>query len=113
MLTRLQQAGLWHSRDKREIDIATAWSILSRLGLPSRYGGKSPDGSYQYVIVDPHNGDLLSFGTGATLETSICDATLKAYRLRRAQQSGSDLPLKHSENGSLHTKGEHHEVPNL
>ena len=79
MIKHLQQAGLWNGTGCKDIDIAIAWSVLARLGFPSRYGGKAPDGSYQYMIIEPRTGDPLSFGTGTTLATSICDATLKAY----------------------------------
>mgnify|MGYP001418030644 CR=1 FL=1 len=85
MINRLQQAGLWSKPGHDEIDIVTAWSILSRLGLPSRYGGRTPDGAHQFVIVDPVTGALLTFGTGLTLEISICDATLKAHQLMHSQ----------------------------
>ena len=79
MRARLQQAGLWPNEDNGpEINISSAWKILSRLGLPARFGGKSQDGSYEYFIIDPHTGDLLAVGKGMTLEKAMCAAALNA-----------------------------------
>lgn len=82
MKTRLRQAGLLRSADDVPvIDISVAWSTLSRLGYPARYGGKAQDGSYEYVIVDPRSGTLLATGKGETLEMSMCEAALNATAL--------------------------------
>ena len=79
MRSRLHQAGLWDdSEDEPEINITFAWSILSRLGYPARYGGKAPDGAYEYVSVNPQTGYLISTGKGITLERSICEAAINA-----------------------------------
>ena len=79
MKSRLQKAGLLLTDDDdTEIDISVAWGTLSRLGYPSRYGGKAQDGSYEYVIIDPKTGNFLATGKGATLEKSMCEAALNA-----------------------------------
>lgn len=84
MKTRLKKAGLLSVDDDAEINITHAWSILSLLGLPARYGGKSPDGSYEYIIINPRTGGFLATGKGRTLEGSICEAALNACSQRNA-----------------------------
>ena len=82
MKSRLNQAGLLCSdNDIRDIDISLAWSTLSHLGYPARYGGKAQNGFYEYVIVDPRSGTLLATGQGETLEISMCEAALNATSL--------------------------------
>ena len=82
MKLRLQQAGLLCTADNDSaINISFAWSILSRLGCPARYGGKALDGSYEYIIVNSQTGDCLATGKGATLENSMCEAALNASHL--------------------------------
>lgn len=82
MKSRLKNAGLFCSdNDIPEIDISVAWSTLSHLGYPARYGGKAQNGSYEYVIVDPQSGNLLASGQGETLEKSMCEAALNATSL--------------------------------
>lgn len=82
MKTRLKQAGLLCSDNNlSEIDISLAWSTLSHLGYPARYGGKAQNGFYEYVIVDPRSGTLLATGQGETLEISMCEAALNATSL--------------------------------
>lgn len=82
MKSRLKQAGLLCSdKDIRDIDISLAWSTLSHLGYPARYGGKAQNGFYEYVIVDPRSGTLLATGQGETLEISMCEAALNATSL--------------------------------
>jgi hypothetical protein len=82
MKSRLKQAGLLCSdNDIRDIDISLAWSTLSHLGYPARYGGKAQNGFYEYVIVDPRSGTLLATGQGETLEISMCEAALNATSL--------------------------------
>ena len=79
MKIRLQQAGLLRHEDNvSNINISVAWNVLSRLGCPARYCGRSADGSYEYVIINPKTGDFLASGKGETLEYSICDAALNA-----------------------------------
>ncbi len=79
MMVRLKKAGLLISQsDDPEINISVAWSTLSRLGLPARFGGRAQDGSYEYVVVDPLSGDFVATGRGETLEHSMCEAALNA-----------------------------------
>jgi hypothetical protein len=82
MKSRLRKAGLIELQDDvTGIDISVAWSTLSHLGCPARYGGKAQDGSYEYVILDPRSGALLTTGQGETLELSMCEAALNAAAL--------------------------------
>ena len=82
MKSRLIKAGLLCSdNDIPDIDISLAWSTLSHLGYPARYGGKAQNGFYEYVIVDPRSGTLLATGQGETLEISMCEAALNATSL--------------------------------
>lgn len=79
MKSRLEAAGLLDNRDNIvEISILTAWTVLARLGLPARYGGKTQDGSFEYLIINPATGNFLATGKGPTLEDSICEAALRA-----------------------------------
>ena len=82
MKSRLQQAGLLLNQDdESEINITLAWSVLSRLGLPARYGGRALDGSYEYVIINSRTGTFLATGKGMSLESSMCEAALNAKEL--------------------------------
>lgn len=82
MKSRLQQAGLLCTEDDgSDINISMAWSILSRLGCPTRYGGRAQDGSHEYVIINPKTGDFLATGRGGSVASSICEAALKAKTL--------------------------------
>jgi hypothetical protein len=82
MKFRLQQAGLLRNKDDDlEINISLAWSLLSRLGCPARYGGRAQDGSHEYIIVNPHTGDFLATGKGVTLARSMCESALNASSL--------------------------------
>lgn len=77
MKSRLQQAGLWRQEDHQaNIDIILAWRVLSRLGFPARYGGRSLDGLHEYIIVDPATSGILATGRGETLAIAICQAAL-------------------------------------
>ena len=79
MKSRLQKAGLLLTDDADpEIDISVAWDALSHLGYPARYGGKTQDGSYEYVIIDPKTCGFLATGQGATIEKAMCEAALNA-----------------------------------
>lgn len=79
MKMRLQEAGLLGDGSEiSDIDIKVAWSVLSKIGYPARFCGRSQDGSYEYVIIDPKTGSFLATGKGSTLEYSICEAALNA-----------------------------------
>lgn len=83
MRTQLINAGLWDDAEKGEpgLDISSAWSVLSRLGCPGRYGGRTQNGLYEYVIVNPKTGSLLTSGRGVTLAAAMCKAALAAKSL--------------------------------
>ena len=83
MRTQLIKVGLWDDREKGEPgrDISSAWSVLSRLGCPGRYGGRTQDGLYEYVIVNPKTGSLMTSGKGVTLAVAMCKAALAARAL--------------------------------
>jgi hypothetical protein len=83
MKEKLIKAGLLRVGETfdTEPDISSAWSILSRLGYPSRYGGKTQDGYREYLITDPTSGTLLTSGKGRTLESAMCQAALSACDL--------------------------------
>lgn len=81
MKNRLQEAGLWCGEEGSEITISIAWSVLSRLGRPSRYLGRGQDGSHEYGIIDPFTGNLLTTGKGVTVEKAMCEAALNARAL--------------------------------
>ena len=84
MKYRLQKAGFICEEETPEINISFAWSMLSRLGCPARYGGRALDGSYEYVIINPQTGNFIATGKGATLEMSMCEAALNANALIRS-----------------------------
>lgn len=90
MKSRLKEAGLLCKEDEDpEISISFAWSILSRLGYPARYGGRAQDGSYEYVIINPQTGEFLATGKGNTLERSMCEAALNASMRANSSQVSS------------------------
>ncbi len=80
MREKLIQAGLLGLDEKMESgpDILTAWKILSRLGHPGRYGGRSQDGLHEYLIVNSKTGSLLASGKGSTVEAAMCEASIAA-----------------------------------
>ena len=89
MRTRLIEAGLWHDSERGEPggDISSAWSVLARLGCAGRYGGRTQDGLYEYVIVNPETGSLLTSGRGSSLPAAMCEAALAARVLTAAKLS--------------------------
>lgn len=78
MKTKLIEAGLWNREETGEPgrDISSAWSILSRVGSPGRYVGRTQNGLYEYVIVNADSETLLPSGRGRTLAMAICKAAL-------------------------------------
>ena len=61
--------------------ILDAWKILSRLGNPCRYGGKTQNGLIEYLVINPATGATLVCGQGETLPLAMCDAALAARNL--------------------------------
>ena len=87
MVHRLRKSGLLQPQTKElEINISLAWDILSRLGLPARFGGKSLDGAYEYIVIDPSSGNIFASGRGTSLEDSMCEAALDAKNKLNASQ---------------------------
>ncbi len=84
MKTRLIQAGLWRNEEgEPELNINVAWRVLSRLGHPGRYLGKTQDGNHEYLIVSAETGEYLTSGKGFSLESAMCEAALKASSLEK------------------------------
>lgn len=82
MKAQLQVADTYSSKEEgQEINISLAWSMLSHLGLPARYGGRAQDGSHEYVITSPKTGEFLTSGKGLTIEKAMFEAALKARAL--------------------------------
>ncbi len=83
MKERLIAAGLWENGQNIDpgYSIIHAWKVLSRLGVPYRYGGRSQDGLYEYLIIDPETGSTMASGKGPSLPTAMCEAALAARKL--------------------------------
>lgn len=83
MKTKLMEAGLWDNNDsgEPERDISSAWSVLSRVGYPGRYVGRTQNGLYEYIIINPETESVLPSGRGHTLAMAICKAALSARSL--------------------------------
>lgn len=64
-----------------EPSISAAWRYLARLGLPYRYGGKAPDGLYEFLIIDPASGAMITSGKGATVARAMVAAAGAGRRL--------------------------------
>lgn len=64
-----------------ERSILDAWKILSRLGSPCRYGGKTQNGLIEYLVINPATGTTLVSGQGETLPLAMCDAALAARKI--------------------------------
>jgi len=67
-----------------ELDILDAWKVLSRLGSPCRYGGRSVDGLYEYLVTNPYNNSTIATGKGPTIPAAICAAALAAREANHA-----------------------------
>ncbi|WP_432821804.1 hypothetical protein [Trichloromonas sp.] len=67
-----------------ELGILDAWKVLSRLGSPCRYGGKSVDGLYEYLVTNPQNSHTIATGKGSTIPAAICAAALAAREVNPA-----------------------------
>lgn len=68
-------------RMEPESGISVAWRDLAALGLPYRYGGRTPEGLYEFVIVDPGSGAMVTSGKGATLAQAMAAAAGAGRRL--------------------------------
>ena len=82
MRAQLINVGLWDQGETGdpEIDISSTWRVLARVGRPGRYVGKTQNGLYEYVIINPENDSLLPSGKGLTLTMAMCEAALAARK---------------------------------
>lgn len=80
MKIKLIQHGLWEQEEQGDpgSSVSKAWSVLSRLGYPGRYAGKTQDGYYEFAIADTETGALMISGKGDTLPMAMCEAALAA-----------------------------------
>lgn len=81
MKKTLAEENPWRKQQPPEHDISTAWRDLSRLGLPCRYGGRSPDGLFEFLIIDPEKGTARTSGKGRTLSQAMIEAAMAGRRL--------------------------------
>lgn len=88
MRTQLIKAGLWDQGESGnpESDISSTWRVLARVGRPGRYVGKTQNGLYEYVIINPETDALLPSGKGSTLTMAMCEAALAASKFSEGQQ---------------------------
>jgi len=80
MRQRLIDANLWDQNNSNDPvhSIIGAWTVLARLGAPCRFGGRSQDGQFEYLVVDPQTGTPVASGRGASLPEAMCQAALTA-----------------------------------
>ncbi|BCR03353.1 hypothetical protein DESUT3_04220 [Desulfuromonas versatilis] len=80
MRERLIAANLWNRENAENPgqSITAAWLVLARLGAAYRYGGKTQDGRFEYLIVNPQGGTLLASGKGISIPEAMCEAALAA-----------------------------------
>lgn len=82
MRQRLIEADLWDpsNNDDPTRSILGAWSVLARLGKPCRFAGRTPDGRFEYLVVDPGSGTPIASGHGVSMQEAMCRAALRARR---------------------------------
>ena len=80
MRERLIRMKLWDEGDRRNPaqDMICAWSVLARLGAPYRFGGRTPDGRVEFLVLDLADGRVVASGCGTTSEEAMCRAALAA-----------------------------------
>jgi hypothetical protein len=91
MEKRLIEENLWNPVEgpSPAQSIVGAWSVLARLGAPGRFVGRTQDGQYEYLIVDPNSGLMLASGKGETVSAAICAAALAARgRAKEPKKAG-------------------------
>jgi hypothetical protein len=83
MRQQLIDANLWDRNNGSDPlqSITGGWTVLARLGAPGRFGGKTGDGQFEYLVVDPRSGSPVACGRGTSLQEAMCQAALAA-RLR-------------------------------
>lgn len=94
MREKLIEMELWDAKDQRNPtqDVICAWSVLSRLGAPYRFGGRTPDGRLEYLVLNLAGGEVVASGRGTTPAEAMCRAALAA---RCAQQDKAALVGSH------------------
>jgi len=93
MRNKLIAVQLWEENDVRnpEVDFNGAWSVLARLGVPYRFGGRTIDGQVEYLVLNPASGEVVASGRGATSAQAMCRAALTA----RARCAGALVQVTH------------------
>lgn len=83
MEKRLIDARLWSQADGpvNEQNCSDAWQVLSRLGAPYRFAGKSADGLFEYLVLHPQTGDVIASGRGKSSPRAMCEAALAARKI--------------------------------
>ena len=83
MKNRLIAAELWSQDDGQlnEQTCSDAWQVLSRLGAPYRFAGKSFDGRFEYLVLHPKTGDVIATGRGDSSPKAMLEAALAAQRV--------------------------------
>lgn len=83
MEQRLIDAQLWSLGDGHlnEQDCSDAWQVLSRLGAPYRFAGKSCDGLYEYLILHPDTGDVVATGRGDSTPRAMFEAAIAGRKV--------------------------------
>ncbi|WP_303722898.1 hypothetical protein [Malonomonas rubra] len=83
MEQRLIDARLWSLGDGHlnEQDCQDAWQVLSRLGAPYRFSGKSCDGLFEYLILHPDTGDVVAAGRGESTSLAMLEAALAGSKV--------------------------------
>lgn len=83
MEKRLIDAQLWSHQDGHlsEHSYSAAWRVLSRVGAPYRFSGKSCDGQFEYLVLDPKSGAVVATGRGDSSSKAMCEAAIAARRL--------------------------------
>ncbi len=90
MRDKLIAAHLWDGQDGSDPgqSITSAWRVLARLGAAYRYGGKTLDGQFEYLIIHPKTGGLIASGKAASIPAAMCEAALAARERMPDRVSG-------------------------
>ena len=84
MRQQLIDADLWDRDNGGDPvqSITGAWTVLARLGAPWRFGGRTLEGQYEYLVVDPQSGTPVARGRGTSQQEAMCQAALAARSAR-------------------------------
>jgi hypothetical protein len=91
MEKRLMDAQLWSQGDGHlnEQDCTAAWQVLSRLGAPYRYAGRSFDGLFEYLILHPKTGAVIATGKAESTALAMCEAALAGQKVLDRNQTSA------------------------